>query len=69
METESKEKKFQNCWEFIECPIEIRKNCEAYKRNLGDICWFVANDAGTECFGYKQYKGCKNCPWYKHHNH
>jgi len=65
MSSKTKEQKFQNCWEFLDCPIDKRKKCDSYKRNLGDACWFVANDVGTECYAYKQYNGCKNCPWYK----
>lgn len=64
----TKKNKIQNCWEFLDCPIEIKEKCEAYKQNLGDICWFVAQeqDKGTPCFGLNKYKGCYNCPWYKY---
>jgi hypothetical protein len=68
MSDKTKGKKIKNCWEFVECPIDFRKKCDAYKKNIGNACWFVANEAGTECFSYKRYGGCKNCPWYKAQN-
>ncbi len=57
-------KKPLNCWEFMKCSNEIKENCEAYKRNLGQECWLVAKEIGTGCFGYSKQDGCRNCPWF-----
>jgi hypothetical protein len=54
----------KNCWEFMKCPKELKNKCEAYKRNLGQECWLVAQDTGTACYGYNKYEGCLNCPWF-----
>ena len=54
----------QNCWEFMNCPQDVKENCEAYSRNLGQECWLVAQDVGTGCNGFNKHKGCRNCPWY-----
>jgi len=54
----------QNCWEFMKCPNNIKENCEAYIRNLGQECWLIAENTGTGCHGYNKYDGCTNCPWF-----
>ncbi|MBU0547287.1 MAG: hypothetical protein KJ710_02165 [Candidatus Omnitrophica bacterium] len=59
----------QNCWEFNNCPEEIRNNCSAYIPNMGRDCWIVASQIEYE--GCKKVKGrglgfcIKNCDWYK----
>lgn len=68
MATTSKEDEPQNCWEFLECPKEIRDKCTAYQRNLGDTCWFITENTGKGCYGYDKHDGCFNCPWYKKNN-
>lgn len=67
MAINSKDKK-HNCWEYMECPKNIREKCEAYKRGLGKDCWFVQKGEGTGCFAFNTYNGCINCPWYKRQN-
>ena len=68
MDRKTKERNFQKCWEFINCPIEYRKNCFVYKNNLGEGYWLVTNNNEKENYAFKEYSGCKKCPWYMHRN-
>ncbi len=34
----------QNCWDFWDCPKEVRDECPAYKTNSGRECFFVAEN-------------------------
>lgn len=53
----------KNCWEFWNCPPEIRENCPAYQTNSGQECWLVAKDF---CPRRKtKYKHCWECPWFQ----
>ena len=59
----------QNCWEFWNCPKEVRDQCEAYTSNCGRECWMVVGHIVTK---FKKcpklsnvYKNCTECPWYK----
>lgn len=69
MTTTSKEDDPQSCWEFLECPKEIRDQCEIFRKSLGFICWLVIEDTTTGCHGYDKFDGCINCPWFKKKNH
>ena len=68
MATTFKEDEPQNCWDFLECPKEIRDKCLAYQKKLGDTCWFIITDGEKGCHSYFKYDGCFNCPWYKKNN-
>jgi hypothetical protein len=37
------DKKTQNCWEFMNCPIDTKYKCNAYRMNIGKECWFEYN--------------------------
>jgi hypothetical protein len=53
----------KNCWEFLNCPKEIKEACLAYKKNLGRACWTVPY--GLSGAPKKDFKMCKTCPWYR----
>ncbi len=58
----------QNCWEFWNCPKEIRENCLAYKLNAGKECWCFAEDFKPSPLCPKvqhNFEHCWDCPWFK----
>ena len=59
------ESKMKNCWSYMKCPEEIKKNCKVYKKDIGKECWFFMEEDETDSFLYKKYKDCINCPWFK----
>ena len=65
-----KGKEIPNCWEFLNCPSEVRASCPAYP-DYGRECW---KTTGTRCEGGKLVKAtleekilyCRNeCEFYK----
>jgi hypothetical protein len=53
----------QNCWEFWDCPKEIKDPCPAYINDFGKKCFFIADDY---CLSVKkEFKDCYECPWFK----
>ncbi len=68
MTTISKESEPRNCWEFLDCPKEFRNKCEVYIHNFGNTCWFITGNFEKGDYGYNEYGGCFNCPWYKKNN-
>jgi aminopeptidase C len=61
---EGREKEFQKCWEFVNCPDEYIKKCTAYNLNGCEDCWFF-NDVGIGGPRRKDHIGCLDCPVYK----
>jgi hypothetical protein len=62
------EKEAQNCWEFWNCDMEVRKKCPAFQNDMGKECWMVAGSFNKEPYCPKvksKLKGCWECPWYK----
>ena len=57
----------ENCWEFWNCPEEIRNNCEIFKLNAGKECWFLSNSS-KGCKRSKGNGGWFNCEWFKKNN-
>lgn len=60
----------QNCWEYWNCPTEIKQKCDAYKIDSGRVCWEIAKcfdiDSDPKCPQVKnKFKYRSNCPWYK----
>lgn len=59
----------QNCWEFQNCPKDIRDNCPAYKMKLGRKCWAVASNVKEGCpKTYRGFSYCCDCLWFKKMN-
>ena len=53
----------KNCWEFMYCPPEARKECVAYTMKRGRKCWLVAS---VMCPRVKRdFQHCWECPWFK----
>ncbi len=57
----------QNCWMHMNCPEDIKENCEAYKLNSGKECWLLI-DVDKGCQAFKENGGCFSCSWYKKYN-
>ena len=66
MSDESEKKECKNCWEYMKCPIDIRKKCIAYTLDSGEDCWFMAN-LEKGCLA-KKGDSCFDCPWFKKKN-
>ena len=55
----------EKCWEILDCPEELRKECPAWEFHSGDLCWFIN---GTICSGkaHKTWQDkieeCRSCP-------
>jgi len=60
----SAEEEIQNCWDFVNCPLEFRMKCRVYHLQGGEDCWFF-NDVGTGGPRTKEHIGCLDCPIYK----
>ena len=56
---ESKEN--QNCWDFHNCSEESKKECEAFKHEMGKECWFVSHLT-------KGNRKCFECGWFQKFN-
>ena len=53
----------QNCWEFWDCPAEIRDICPAFTTKSGRECYDLAKDFCPKL--KKEFEHCWECPWYK----
>ncbi len=58
----------QNCWEFWNCPEELKIECSAYLCNLGNKCWLVSGFSKKNKTARKDID-CTDCEWYKKLNH
>jgi hypothetical protein len=65
-----KNKEAQNCWEFWNCPKELRKRCSASISKLGKDCWIVMRKVllKESPKTKNKFKFCWECPWFKHLN-
>ena len=52
-----------NCWDVMNCPKDLRKECWAYRLNSSKECWIVREKAHKE-FSWKNLEGCNNCDFY-----
>jgi len=52
------------CWEFMNCPDHIKKECWAYRLNMSRECWILRKKAKKD-FNWMNNKGCKDCKFYK----
>jgi hypothetical protein len=55
-------KEFQNCWEFWNCPKDVKEKCPAYATDSGKACFYLAEKFCPRL--EKEYKSCWECPWY-----
>jgi hypothetical protein len=59
----------QNCWEFWDCPPDVKEKCLAYDLRLGKECWTVAGintRKEARCTRVKLgFKDCWECAWFK----
>ena len=55
--------KHNNCWEFLNCPKEVRDRCPAFLTYHGKDCFdFAENYCQRSDTGFKH---CSQCAWYK----
>lgn len=53
----------KNCWEFWNCPQEIKKKCPAFQTDSGQECWLVAQNFCP--YLKKKYRYCWECSWFQ----
>ncbi len=60
----------ENCWDFWQCPEKTKKQCQVFKLNMGDECWFIQNSKGVSCAKAKaaDVNDCLDCPFFKKYN-
>jgi len=51
------------CWEFMNCPDNIKKNCWAYRLNMSRECWILRKKAKKD-FKWMNDKDCEDCKFY-----
>ena len=57
----------KNCWEFWDCPKDIRDQCPAFLTYHGDECYnFAENYCQRPNMDFQR---CEECPWYKKIKH
>ena len=52
----------ERCWEFMNCPQDIRKECVAYESDAKEPCWVLNQAMGRD--GCAILNTCKRCPWF-----
>lgn len=58
----------QNCWDFMKCDDNSKKDCSVYINKEGKRCWIMT---GTKCHGKSQNNimekmiCCHKCEFYK----
>lgn len=58
----------KNCWIVKKCPVDLKRNCPAWKFKTGHLCWFIT---GTLCEGQihscwsDKIELCKTCSIFK----
>jgi hypothetical protein len=59
----SNNKEVESCWEYWNCPKEVRNDCPAFLTYHGTDCYDFAENYCSK--GDKEFKHCRECPWYK----
>jgi hypothetical protein len=52
----------EHCWEFMNCPKDMRIECPAYQSESKEPCWELNQVGGKDGCGI--LGTCKNCPWF-----
>jgi hypothetical protein len=55
---------YETCWEFMNCPHNMRKECIVYKTDMNEPCW-VLNQTGDR---RGVLDSCKHFPWFLKNN-
>lgn len=58
-----KKLEYETCWEYINCPFEMRKNCIVYKTDMKKPCWVLNQTRKSAVLN-----ACKTCPWFLKNN-
>jgi len=58
----NKEKETQNCWDFFDCPKELREKCFAFIYKSGKNGWLVIDNHIGYSRRNKKEK-CLDSPW------
>ena len=52
----------RSCWDFWQCPAEMKENCRVFKLGLGDSCW--QGDSYMPK-AKRDFQFCSQCAWYQ----
>lgn len=59
-------KKYNQCWEYWDCPKDFQKKCSVYKAKDGTRCWIYTDN--LKVFDWarpkRKFESCVKCPWY-----
>jgi hypothetical protein len=60
----------KTCWEYLECPKEVREDCEVYRLDFCSECWMIRDIKTSSCPGVAELKitKCLDCPFFKSMN-
>lgn len=64
--TPSKKHTPEHCWNFMNCPNDVREQCVAYKSDTKEPCWVLNQVGGRD--GCSILGTCKGCPWFLKNN-
>lgn len=53
---------YETCWQYMQCPQNMRVECKVYKTDMTEPCW-VTNQVNG-----KTLNACKTCLWYLKNN-
>lgn len=60
-----KKEEAKNCWELMDCDLEVRNACPAYTLNEGKNCFLIASHYCLSHNKKLDFKHCPSCPWFK----
>ena len=66
-----KNAKAKNCWDYWDCPKDVKKGCPTYHAGKGAECWLLGASYQPESSPCKKIRGildCIHCEWYKKMN-
>jgi len=50
---------YDTCWQYMNCPQEMRKECVVYKTDMKEPCWVSNSKKRYDILGT-----CTTCPWF-----
>lgn len=59
--------KRRNCWQYMNCPPDVQKECDALIKKAGRRCWLVAGSLSgntKQCLFNQRGIHCKSCNFY-----
>ena len=54
---------YETCWQYMNCPHDMRKECIVYKTDMKESCWILNRTGGCGILA-----ACQHCPWFLKNN-